>query len=112
MKRILSLIVVLVLFPCLSLGEEATDYSWLDDMTINQLKELDAEIHKRIPASNEPSEETTDAETLLGLLFGAAASQEKNVEPASRALLPDSAPSQAAMPKKNFTWIRTAASMH
>lgn len=81
MKRILSLIVVLVLFPCLSLGEEATDYSWLDDMTINQLKELDAEIHKRIPASNEPSEETTDAETLLGLLFGAAASQEKNVEP-------------------------------
>jgi hypothetical protein len=25
------------------------DYSYLDDMTINELKELDAEIHKRIP---------------------------------------------------------------
>ena len=29
-----------------------TDYSYLDDMTINQLKELDAEIHKRISPSS------------------------------------------------------------
>lgn len=81
MKRILSLIVILVLFPCLSLGEEAKDYSWLDDMTINQLKELDAEIHKRIPAANESPEETADADSLLDLLFGGSAGQEKSVEP-------------------------------
>ena len=39
---------------------EGTDYSWLDDLTINQLKELDKEIHKRIPgeqkAAMEPDE--------------------------------------------------------
>ena len=50
MLMVLATILLCVLCVTSVFAEE-TDYSWLDDLTINQLKELDAEIHKRIPAS-------------------------------------------------------------
>lgn len=54
MRKCVSIIITaLILISCHSMliyAEE--DYSYLDDMTINQLKALDAEIHKRIPNYN------------------------------------------------------------
>ena len=35
------------------------DYSYLDNMTINQLKKLDEEIHKRLPSSSSSADVTT-----------------------------------------------------
>ena len=48
MKKTLSvLLVIVLLLPLIAFAQE-TDYSWLQDLSINQLKELDAEIHKLI----------------------------------------------------------------
>lgn len=49
MKKMLAVLLAILFLPVTVFAEE-TDYSWLDNMTINQLKELDAEIHKRNPA--------------------------------------------------------------
>ena len=43
-----------------------TDYSWLDDLTINQLKKLDAEIHKRIPYEVQEVQEGIDPNSIIG----------------------------------------------
>ena len=64
MKELSAMLLVL----CLMLGMSAAcaesntagDYSWLDDLTINQLKELDGEIHKRIPYEGEGTAELKD----------------------------------------------------
>ena len=56
-RRIISFILCLVL-ACANIAaaENAADeYAWLDDLTINQLKALDKEIHKRIPAESTSS---------------------------------------------------------
>ena len=50
----LSLMLGLSFLLCAA-AEEKPDYSWLDDLTINQLKELDSEIHKRIPYEGVPA---------------------------------------------------------
>ena len=63
MKRIIALLCALCFMYACCLAEE-TDYSWLDDLTINQLKELDKEIHKRIPGEQKPAIEPD--EMLLG----------------------------------------------
>ena len=53
MKKLSVFLMTIILLLSFSFGILAesigSDYSWMDDMTINQLKELDAEIHKRIP---------------------------------------------------------------
>ena len=36
------------------------DYSYLDDMSINQLKALDDEIHKRLPSENDEQINSSD----------------------------------------------------
>ena len=42
---------IMLALPAFSRAEHpADDFSWLDDMIINQLKALDAGIHKRLPA--------------------------------------------------------------
>lgn len=46
----------LLSIPMLTNASE--DYSYLDDMTINQLKALDEEIHKRIPVNYDSTNET------------------------------------------------------
>ena len=53
MKKTFSvLLVIILLLPLIVLAQDA-DYSWLQDLSINQLKELDAEIHKLIPYEGE-----------------------------------------------------------
>ena len=60
-KRLFSgIIAITILAVCFSALAE--DYSWLDDLTINQLKALDLEIHKRLP--NEFSEGQTKEESI------------------------------------------------
>lgn len=51
MKKIVILFTIaIMLFQFVGICEYSTeDYSWLDDLTIKQIKELDSEIHKRIP---------------------------------------------------------------
>ena len=50
LKKIIALVLIVMCISVLSVTAFAEgDYSYLDDMTINQLKELDAEIHKRLP---------------------------------------------------------------
>ena len=59
MKRIIVsvLVIVVLLFNMSAICEQSTDdYSWLDDLTIKQLKELDNEIHKRIPYETSDSQ--------------------------------------------------------
>lgn len=56
----------LVCFPVLAEVPGEADYSWLDNMTINQLKELDAEIHKRIPYEGQATETRQDLSALTG----------------------------------------------
>ena len=68
MKRIIAVFLATLLLTSVAIAEE-TDYSWLDDLTINQLKELDAEIHKRIPgqaASEEPSQISKYEDIIIG----------------------------------------------
>ncbi len=70
-KRIAVLLALLLIFSltAAAAGNSAGgDYSWLDDLTIRQLKELDAEIHKRIPYEGEAVREPTgpDASVLIG----------------------------------------------
>ncbi len=49
-KKLFSLILAAGILAAGSLSAAAEeDYSYLDDMTINELKKLDEEIHKRIP---------------------------------------------------------------
>ena len=49
-KKLISVILAAGIITAGSLSVTAEeDYSYLDDMTINQLKALDEEIHKRIP---------------------------------------------------------------
>lgn len=55
------------------------DYSWLDDMTINQLQELDTEIHKRIPYSG--SDDNSIDESIL---YGTWEVDEKAISPAHK----------------------------
>ena len=58
-KRILSIFLALGMMIATSVSVNAeTDYSYLDDMTINELKALDEEIHKRIPIQTSDTEET------------------------------------------------------
>ena len=77
-KRITALLAVCALLcAALPAPGEAEDYSWLDDMTINQLKALDAEIHKRLPASDA---QTGTADILSLLLGGGQPQAAKNVE--------------------------------
>ena len=69
MKRIVTLCLMLaIMLPCFAWAEQpAEDYSWLDDLTINQLRALDAEIHKRIPIPQDPeTAERTDDSFLTG----------------------------------------------
>ena len=64
----LILIAFIFCLPAFSFAETvAEDYSWLDDMTINQLKALDAEIHKRIsiPSDAEAADQPDDS-VLIG----------------------------------------------
>lgn len=56
----------LVCFPVLAEVPGEADYSWLDDMSINQLKELDAEIHKRIPYEGQSNITGPDLSALTG----------------------------------------------
>lgn len=63
----LAVMLVLSLFACnAESGQLTGDYSWLDDLTINQLKELDAEIHKRIPSNVEDSSDANNESVVLG----------------------------------------------
>lgn len=62
-KAVSILILVSLLVVCIP--GDAEDYSWLDDLSINELRALDAEIHKRLPdessegqGEGEPSLET------------------------------------------------------
>ncbi len=52
MKKLICLVLVvmmvLAMVPVFASEYSTDDYSWLDDMTIKQLKDLDVEIHKRI----------------------------------------------------------------
>ena len=67
---------------------QQNDYAWLDDLTINQLKAPDAEIHKRLPAepANDASNNETDSNPLLGLLLGNNSAEEEVVEPQTLAV--------------------------
>ena len=56
----------LVCFSALGEVPEETDYSWLDDLSINKLKELDAEIHKRIPYEGQTVKPGPDLSALAG----------------------------------------------
>lgn len=60
MKKTLSVLLVILLLPVIAFAQE-TDYSWLQDLSINQLKELDAEIHKLIPYEGEIQENKDDS---------------------------------------------------
>ena len=56
MRKVIILLLALLLCASplfSSMAEETSDYSWLDDLSIRQLKELDKEIHKRIPYDGE-----------------------------------------------------------
>ena len=74
-RRLLSFILTFGLVMTTAIPVIADDdYSYLDDMTINELKKLDEEIHKRIPSSSTPQtiytvvsdEETEDeVETII-----------------------------------------------
>ena len=76
MKRLIASLLTLILVLGLSSASAANqteqkgeDYSWLDDLTIRQLKELDAEIHKRIPYEGEGTrviKKEADPDILLG----------------------------------------------
>lgn len=58
MKKAILVLLSLTLglsFLLCAAAEEKTDYTWLDDLTINQLKELDSEIHKRISYEGVPA---------------------------------------------------------
>ena len=69
MKRLTALLIAAVMMLPLSVFAEhpTDDWSWLDDLTIKQLKELDAEIHKRIPLPQaEPSAGASDDSILIG----------------------------------------------
>ena len=62
-KKILSLILsigfsITVAVPTIA----ETDYSYLEDMTIKELRELDAQIHKLLPSEDNPAEESTEEE--------------------------------------------------
>ena len=64
---ILALILALSLTVCYAESEHSTDdYSWLDDLTINQLRELDNEIHKRIPGDEAETSDTNEDSILIG----------------------------------------------
>jgi len=69
MKRLLlaALILALAAFSvsAVSADTAGTDYSWLDDLTINELKELDTELHKRLPNSGQDKKET-DTSRIVG----------------------------------------------
>ena len=69
MKKLIACLLAVVLATlfvfCAMAEQSGTDYSWLDDMTINQLKELDVEIHKRIPYEGEQKPDI-DASILVG----------------------------------------------
>lgn len=53
MKKTLLIVVCLIaMISTTCFAGETEDYSYLDDMTINQLKKLDEEIHKRLPSSS------------------------------------------------------------
>ncbi len=43
------MLMLVLVFPHLVCAEPADDYSWLDSLSEEQLRELDVEIHKRIP---------------------------------------------------------------
>ena len=85
-RRIISFILCLVL-ACANIAaaENAADeYAWLDDLTINQLKALDKEIHKRIPAESTNEEGKTEDNGILNLLLNGEPS--KAAEPELREL--------------------------
>ena len=86
-KRIMLFILCLIL-ACANVAaaEDAADeYAWLDDLTINQLKALDREIHKRIPAESANEEEETDVTDFFNLLLNGGTLQE-TAEPEVREL--------------------------
>lgn len=84
MKRFIALfLMIMMTLPVFAWAEHPTDdFSWLDDMSINQLKALDAEIHKRLPAETADSTADQNGETtgLLGLLLGNSADKETSTE--------------------------------
>ncbi len=85
MKKFIIFFMALILaIPAAGLAEHSTDdYSWLDDLTINQLKELDRQIRQRLPKETEETEKTEETEetkdgaenSLFNLLFGSAGSK-------------------------------------
>lgn len=67
-KRVFSvLLLIIIISACISAWAE-TDFSWLDELSINQLKELDEEIHKRIP--NEDGADSKTERQLKEQLLG------------------------------------------
>ena len=78
-KSYFLLFVVTLILLLFSVALAETDYSYLDDMTINQLKELDAEIHKRIPA------EESSSGIVTTMLFG----PENNSQPEENGIRQD-----------------------
>ena len=66
---LLALLLLLNLTAAVAENSAGGDYSWLDDLTIKQLKELDEEIHKRIPYEGEtvsPVKGNNAVDILLG----------------------------------------------
>ena len=62
MKKLAVFLLSVVFMASLVFCAWAADYSWLDDMTINELKELDAEIHKRIRIADEEDQAGTESD--------------------------------------------------
>lgn len=62
----LAVILALSMVSALAAEYSTEDYSWLDDLTINQLNELDKEIHKRIPNDGADSSDTSEESILIG----------------------------------------------
>lgn len=64
---VLAVMLALLLAVCYAENEHSRDdYSWLDDLSINQLRELDSEIHKRIPGDETESSGTSEDSILIG----------------------------------------------
>ena len=77
---ILSIIVSGMILSASTLALAEEDYSYLDDMTINELKKLDEEIHKRIPVPAAASESVTASEptTIYTVISDAETEGEKD----------------------------------
>ena len=68
LKRVLATTMLFIMFfhICAVAEKTTEDYSWLDDFTINQLKLLDEEIHKRISSDYMDSSATDNDSIVLG----------------------------------------------